>query len=153
MVNRVDPSLILDELENLGYRPTTRSHTHLANYSGSFSFVSLTEPTKYEEAMNDPDWMNVQEELVQFELNDVWELVDKPNPKKHNIIGTKWIFRNKQDENGIVVRNKACLVAQGYTQVEGIDFGKHMLLLLALRQFVFFSLMQTTMIFCFIKWM
>lgn len=75
--------------------------------------------------MNDPDWMNaMQEELVQFELNDVWELVDKPNPKKHNIIGTKWIFRKKQDENGIVVRNKAHLVAQGYTQVEGIDFGE-----------------------------
>ena len=50
--------------------------------------------------------------------------VDKPNPKKHNIISTKWIFRNKQDENGIVVRNKARLVAQGYTQVEGIDFGE-----------------------------
>ena len=47
------------------------------------------------------------EELVQFELNDVWELVDQPNPKKHNIIGTKWIFRNKQVEDGIVVRNKA----------------------------------------------
>ena len=72
--------------------------------------------------MNDPDWMNaMQEELVQFELNDVWELVGKMNPKRHNIIGTKWILRNKQDENGIVVRNKARLVAQGYTQVEGID--------------------------------
>ena len=75
--------------------------------------------------MNDPDWTNaMQEELVQFELNDVWELVDKPNPKKHNIIGTKWIFCNKQDENGIVVRYKGRLVAQGYTHVEGIDFGE-----------------------------
>ena len=75
--------------------------------------------------MNDPDWMNaMQVELVQFELNDVWELVDKPDPKKHNIIGTKWIFRNKQDENGIVVRNKERLVAQGYTQVQGIDFSE-----------------------------
>ena len=83
MANRVDPSLILDELENPGYRPTTRSCNRLANYYGSLSFVSLAEPTKYEEAMNDPDWMNAtQEELVQFELNDVWELVDKPNPKK-----------------------------------------------------------------------
>ena len=54
----------------------------------------------------------------------MWELVDKSNPKKHNIIGTKWIFHNKQDENGIVVRNKAHLVAQGYSQVEGIDFGE-----------------------------
>ena len=91
-----------------------RSRTHLANYFGSFSFVSLAEPTKYEESINDPDWMNaMQEELVRFKLNDVWELFDKLNPKKHNIIGTKWIFCNKQDENGIVVRNKACLVARG----------------------------------------
>ena len=64
--------------------------------------------------MNDPDWMNaMQEELVQFELNEVWELVDKQNPKKHSIIDTKWIFRNKQHGNGIVVRNKARLIAQG----------------------------------------
>ena len=90
---------------------------------------------------------------MQFELNDVGELVDKPNPNKHNIIDTKWIFRNKQDENGIVVRNKARLVAQGYTQVEGIDFMKHMLLLHALRQFVSFSLRQITIISYFIKWM
>ena len=66
----------------------------------------------------------MQEELHQFELNNVWELVKCPDPRKHNIIGTKWIYRNKQDENGLVVRNKARLVAQGYTQVEGIDFNQ-----------------------------
>ena len=64
------------------------------------------------------------EELNQFERNKVWSLVDRPDPKKHNIIGTKWIFHNKQDEDGIVVRNKARLVAQGYTQIEGIEFGE-----------------------------
>ena len=61
-------------------------------------------------------------QVHQLELNNVWELVNRPDPRKHNIIGTKWIYRNKQDENGLVVRNKARLVAQGYTQVEGIDF-------------------------------
>ena len=57
--------------------------------------------------------------LHQFERNDV-SLV--PHPKDVNIIGTKWIFRNKTDEEENVVRNKAKLVAQGYTQLEGVDF-------------------------------
>ena len=71
----------------------------------------------------EPEWIQaMQEELHQFELNNVWELVKHHDPHKHNMIGTKWIYRNKQDEHGQVVRNKAHLVAQGYTQVEGIDF-------------------------------
>ena len=71
----------------------------------------------------EPEWIQaMQEELQQFKLNNVWELVKRPDPRKHNIIGTKWIYRKKQDEHGQVVRNKARLVAQGYTQVEGINF-------------------------------
>ncbi|GKA26939.1 copia protein [Tanacetum coccineum] len=62
----------------------------------------------------------MQEELNQFIANDVWELV--PQPKNMTVIGTKWVFRNKLDENGIVSRNKARLVAQGYNQQEGIDY-------------------------------
>ena len=70
---------------------------------------------KVEEALEDPDWVNaMHEELHNFERNQVWMLVEKPN-EKHNVIGTKWVFRNKQDEDGKVVRNKARLVAQGYT--------------------------------------
>jgi hypothetical protein len=53
--------------------------------------------------------------------NEVWEFLERP--KNHNIIGTKWVFQNKHNEDGLVVRNKARLVAQGYTQVEGLDFG------------------------------
>ena len=52
----------------------------------------------------------MEEELNQFERNDVWELVEKPS--NYPIIGTEWIFRNKLDENGIVIRNKARLVAK-----------------------------------------
>jgi hypothetical protein len=63
----------------------------------------------------------MQEELNNFERNRVSELVERP---KTNIIGTKWVFRNKQDEFGVVIRNKARLVAQGFTQVEGLDFGE-----------------------------
>ena len=78
------------------------------------------EPLKVEQALGDPDWvMAMQEELNNFERNQVWTLVERPNT---NIIGTKWVFCNKQDENGMVTRNKARLVAQGFTQVEGLDF-------------------------------
>ncbi|KAK6160650.1 hypothetical protein DH2020_004031 [Rehmannia glutinosa] len=62
----------------------------------------------------------MQEELNQFERNKVWELVQRPTHQ--NVIGTKWVFRNKMNEEGSVVRNKARLVAKGYCQEEGIDF-------------------------------
>ncbi|GKG18561.1 putative ribonuclease H-like domain-containing protein, partial [Tanacetum coccineum] len=62
----------------------------------------------------------MQDELLQFKLQKVWTLVDLPNGKKD--IGTKWVYRNKKDERGIVIKNKARLVAQGYTQEEGIDY-------------------------------
>jgi hypothetical protein len=99
---------------------TTRSH--LANFYEFYSFVSSLEPLKVEEALGDPDWIiAMQEELNNFSRNEVWSLVQK---LKQNVIGTKWVFRNKQDEHGVVTRNKARLVAQGYTQVEGLDFGE-----------------------------
>jgi hypothetical protein len=63
----------------------------------------------------------MQEELNNFTRNKVWHLVPCPN---QNFVGTKWVFRNKQDEHGVVTRNKARLVAKGYSQVEGLDFGE-----------------------------
>ncbi|GJR32598.1 putative ribonuclease H-like domain-containing protein [Tanacetum coccineum] len=62
----------------------------------------------------------MQEELLQFKIQKVWILVDLPYGKK--AIGTKWVYRNKKDERGVVVRNKARLVAQGHRQEEGIDY-------------------------------
>ncbi|GKA39237.1 putative ribonuclease H-like domain-containing protein [Tanacetum coccineum] len=62
----------------------------------------------------------MQYELLQFKLQKVWTLVDLPYDKR--AIRTKWVCRNKKDERGIVVRNKARLVAQGHTQEEGIDY-------------------------------
>jgi hypothetical protein len=61
----------------------------------------------------------MQEELNNFTRNEVWHLVPRPN---QNVVGTKWVFRNNQDEHGVVTRNKARLVAKGYSQVEGLDF-------------------------------
>ena len=85
--------------------------------------MSSIKPKKIDKALKDVDWVNaMHEELNNFTSNQVWELVERP--KGHNMIGTKWVFRNKQDQDGIVVRNKARLVAQGYTQVEGLDFGE-----------------------------
>ncbi|KAK1650547.1 hypothetical protein QYE76_068352 [Lolium multiflorum] len=75
------------------------------------------------EALVDPDWViAMQEELECFTRNEVWSLVERPKDHRINVIGTKWVFKNKQDENGIVIRNKARLVAQGFAQIEGMDF-------------------------------
>jgi hypothetical protein len=75
-----------------------------------------------EDALRDSDWvLAMQEELNNFTRNEVWHLVPRPN---QNVVGTKWVFRNKQDEHGVVTRNKARLVAKGYSQVEGLDFGE-----------------------------
>ena len=81
----------------------------------------MIEPTKVDEALTDDGWiLAMQDKLNQFKMNDVWDLVPKPEHK--NIIGTKWVFRNKLNEQGEVIRNKARLVAQGYSQQEGIDY-------------------------------
>ncbi|GJU18843.1 ribonuclease H-like domain-containing protein [Tanacetum coccineum] len=82
---------------------------------------SKEEPKKISEDLQNDSWVQaVQEELLQFKLQQVWVLVDLPHGMK--VIGTKWVYRNKRDERGVVVRNKARLVAQGYTQEEGIDY-------------------------------
>jgi hypothetical protein len=82
--------------------------------------VSSIETYRIEDALRDPDWVvAMQEELNNFTRNEVWHLVPRPN---QNVVGTKWVFYNKQDEHGVVTRNKARLVAKRYSQVEGLDF-------------------------------
>jgi hypothetical protein len=86
--------------------------------------VSCVEPSKVEDALDGPNWiLAMQKELNNFTQNDVWKLV--PRSEDKNVIGTKWIIRNKQDEHGMVARNKARLVAKGYAQIEGLDFGEN----------------------------
>ncbi|KAI3758803.1 hypothetical protein L6452_06375 [Arctium lappa] len=85
------------------------------------SFLSKIEPTRVSEALTDSYWVSaMQEEINQFEALKVWRLVPKPEGK--TVIGTKWVFKNKKDEDGIVIRNKARLVAKGYRQEEDIDY-------------------------------
>ncbi|KAJ9539198.1 hypothetical protein OSB04_031931 [Centaurea solstitialis] len=85
------------------------------------NFISENEPKEIDDALRDPAWVSaMQEELAEFIKNNVWLLV--PRPRKRTIIGSKWIFRNKLDEIGTIIRNKARLVAQGYRQEEGIDY-------------------------------
>ncbi|GJY95033.1 retrovirus-related pol polyprotein from transposon TNT 1-94 [Tanacetum coccineum] len=91
---------------NLNQR-TLRSQAQ--NHSNFFCFISTIEPKNVNEALKDESWVvAMQEELNQFVANDVWELV--PLPTSQSVIGTKWVFRNKLDENGII------------NQQEGIDY-------------------------------
>ncbi|GJS76065.1 putative ribonuclease H-like domain-containing protein [Tanacetum coccineum] len=110
-------------LEEHGFVSTIQqrtNHKDLQNCLFAY-FLSQEEPKKVIHALKDPSWIEaMQEELLQFKLQEVCTLVDLPNGKR--AIGSKWILRNKKDERGIVIRNKARLVAQGYTQEEGIDY-------------------------------
>nr|GEU36942.1 hypothetical protein [Tanacetum cinerariifolium] len=78
-------------------------------------FLSQEEPKRVHQALKDPSWIEaMKEELLLFKMQKVWVLVDLPKGKR--AIGSKWVFRNKKDERGIVIRSKARLVAQGHTQ-------------------------------------
>ena len=83
--------------------------------------MSTIEPGTFAEASTYEHWVKaMEEELDQIEKNETWELVPRPNNK--NVIGTKWVFINKMNEDGQVVRFKDRLVCKGYAQLEGIDF-------------------------------
>ncbi|GJX90538.1 putative ribonuclease H-like domain-containing protein [Tanacetum coccineum] len=99
-------------IEDLNSAPQTRRMT---------KNLEEHDPKKVIHALKDPSWIEtMKEELLQFKLQEVWTLVDLPNRKR--AIGTKWVFRNKKDERGIVIKSKARLVAQWYTHEEGIDY-------------------------------
>ncbi|GKA20654.1 retrovirus-related pol polyprotein from transposon TNT 1-94 [Tanacetum coccineum] len=83
--------------------------------------VSTMEPKNVKEAMTDPAWIeSMQEELLQFKRLDVWVLV--PVPDNIKPLTLKWLFKNKHDEENMVIRNKTRLVVRRYRQEEGIDF-------------------------------
>jgi hypothetical protein len=95
---------------------------HLSYFINTL-FVALFEPRDVRHALSDLSWINaMHEKLENFERNKVWILVEPP--RDVNVIGTKWVFKNKEGEDDEVVRNKAHLVAQGFSQVEGLDIGE-----------------------------
>ncbi|GKG17205.1 putative ribonuclease H-like domain-containing protein, partial [Tanacetum coccineum] len=126
----------LETVVNVSPIPTLRIHSTHPKGSGAHAFVSYVQkqkrtnhkdfhhclfacflsqhkPKKISEALEDESWVDaIQEELLQFEIQMVWVLVDLPYGKK--VIGTKWVYQNKKDERGVVVRNKARLVGQGH---------------------------------------
>nr|GEW60190.1 hypothetical protein [Tanacetum cinerariifolium] len=100
------------------YEGKTQTDLHTCLFA---CFLSQEEPNKVIQALKDPSLIEaMQNELLEFKLQQVWTLVDLPYGKR--AIVTKWICRNKKDKRGIMVRNKARLVTQGHTQAEGIYY-------------------------------
>nr|GEU31225.1 hypothetical protein [Tanacetum cinerariifolium] len=150
---------------DLSLATQTRSMTRVAKDQGGLSqmfnddlhtcmfacFLSQEEPKRVHQALKDPSWIEaMEEELLQFKMQKVWVLVNLPYGKR--AIGTRWVFRNKKDERGIVVRNKARLVAQGHTHEEGLTMKKS-LLQLKKSMFVNLQSLRTLIILKkFTKW-
>jgi len=119
---RVPRNLSLDNIIGQVHKgvSTRKSLNHFCEH---MTFISQVEPKSVADVLEDNNWINaMQEELNQFARKKVWTLV--PISKQMNVIGTKWIFKNKLDEQGVIVRNKARLVAKGYNQEKEIEFGE-----------------------------
>jgi hypothetical protein len=81
----------------------------------------MVETKNFNKASKDVNWVkSMNEELDQIEKNETWELV--PRIANKNVIGSKWVYKNKMNEQGNIVRNKARLVCKGYDHIEGLDF-------------------------------
>jgi len=119
---RVPRNLSLDNVIGQVQKEVSTRST-LNQFCEHMAFVSQIKPKNVADALEDNSWIIVMhEELNQFARNEVWTLV--PRTSGMNVIGTKWVFKNKLDEHGVIVRNKARLVAKGYNQEEGIDYGE-----------------------------
>jgi hypothetical protein len=103
------PQQMIGEIDE---RVTRSRYQKMSHFSHS-TFVATFEPRYSRHALSDPNCVNVMhEELENFERNQVWVLV--PPPSNCHPIGTKWVFKNKESEDGLVDRNKARFVAQGF---------------------------------------
>ncbi|WVZ90695.1 hypothetical protein U9M48_036976 [Paspalum notatum var. saurae] len=103
------------------HQRVTRSTVASLVFFSHSAYVATFEPRDMSHALSDSNWVNaMHEKLENFERNHVWDLVEPP--PNFRSVGTMWVFKNKQGDNGMVVRNKARLVAQGFCQKEGIDY-------------------------------
>lgn len=109
----------------------------------------MVEPNNFTKVSQDKNWVDsMKEELNQIEKNDTWELV--PIPKDNNVIGTKWVFINKLNEEGKFVRNKDRVVCKGYAHVEGIEFEEKFALvahLEAIKMFIAFTVYKNLKVY------
>ncbi|XP_075662982.1 putative mitochondrial protein AtMg00820 [Castanea sativa] len=118
---------ILKDRENMGKFDSRSDEGIFLGYSSTSKAYRVynkrtkkVEPTKVEEALQDESWDEaIHDKLLQFQRNDVWTLVPRLEGEH---IGTKWIFHNKTNEEGNVIHNKARLVVQGYSQMEGVEY-------------------------------
>nr|GEZ97131.1 putative ribonuclease H-like domain-containing protein [Tanacetum cinerariifolium] len=105
---------------NLGNHNPSPGIFSSSSYDDEFD-TALNNVTSSVEALKDPSWVDaMQDEMQQFKIQNVWVLVDLSAGKY--AIGTKWILKYKRDARGIVIHNKARLVAQGHRQEKGIDY-------------------------------
>lgn len=118
----------IDDQEEVKLRRSERRNKGLPpdrfQFAGKMSEYNISEPETFEEALSGPDkikWEQaMDEEIRSLEENHTWEIVDLPKGSK--VVGCKWVYKIKTDENGIISRYKARLVARGYTQKYGIDY-------------------------------
>lgn len=111
----------------------------------NLALLSQIEPNNLSHVSEDKSWLKeMNEEMDQIE-NDTWELV--PRPKEKKVIGTKWVFKNKINEEGQVIGNTIRLVCRRYAQIEGIYFEETfaaVLILEAIKMFLAFSIHKTS---------
>lgn len=106
--------------ENRGTIPK-RFDDYVLDYNVGIAACAVEEPANFREAMKKPEWRSAMEdELASLRRNGTWDLV--PLPQGRKVVGSKWVSKVKRNEQDEVVKCKARLVAQGFTQQHGVDY-------------------------------
>lgn len=112
--------------EDCNIRGIHRAHLGVVHHAYQSAVEIMADPISYKEAIESEDsekWKKAMEEEVQAHIkNGTWELVERPAGV--NVIGSRWVFKTKRDENGKIDKYKGRGVAKGYSQKEGLDYGQ-----------------------------